>query len=126
MNALKTAWDWAKRVPVALWAALFAAGTILVLYLRGRRLEGELAKTTVEVMRHKAQVVSAKHAGARYVHEQAALQAAHEAAELEKERRAIEERGEQEYERIQTLPGHEVHKEYVELARKARERARSR
>jgi hypothetical protein len=126
MTWLATAWDWAKRVPTALWAAVFAAATILLLYLRGRRLEGELAKSKLKEQASKAYALTAKHEGAREVHEKAAELAAAESKELEKERLVIAERGEHERERIKSLPGHEVHKEYVELARRARERARGR
>lgn len=126
MTWLKTAWDWAKRVPLALWAAFFAGVTIMLLYLRGRRLEADLADAKIRENANKAWALASKHQGAREVHEAAAARAAAEAEELEKERRVIEERGKHERERIASLPGHEVHKEYVELARRARERARER
>lgn len=115
-----------KRVPTAVWAAGAAALAILVLLLRGRRLEAELAQAKLREQKERAKAQAAKHVGRAEVHSEAADQAAAEAAELEAELLNIERRGEQEKERIRELPPAELDREYKEHVRRARERARNR
>ncbi len=119
-------WDRLGRVPAAVWAGLAVAVSIGLLVLRGRRLEAELAQAKVREHSARAKAVTAKAQGRREVHEEAADLAAAEAVELEAEAVRVEVAGSHERERILELSSTERNQEYIELARRARERARSR
>lgn len=120
---MKTLLDILSRVPTGLWQALQSAWNVFGLVMKGRRLEAELAQAKLREQTARAGAHAAKNWGARTIHEKQANQAAAEARELEVETRKIQSGGQDEINRLQGLPGHEVHKEYLELARQAKERA---
>jgi predicted RNase H-like nuclease (RuvC/YqgF family) len=123
---MRKVWDYLKRVPAAVYAALGTALAIALLVLRGRRLEAELAKSKVREQAEKAKAVTAKHEGRREVHVERAEVARKEAEELQAEVERIEAEGSEDKARIDRLEGTELHEEYLALARRAKERARQR
>jgi len=123
-NFFANVWDRLTRVPPAILGAAAAGIAILLLILRGRRLEAELAQAKVREQAAKSRFLAARNWGERAVYERDANQAAAEAKELEDEAKRVEDAGMEELSRIRKLPAHKIHKEYMELARRAKERAR--
>jgi hypothetical protein len=123
---MKSFLDILQRIPAAFWAALAAGIAILLLVLRGRRLEAELAQAKVREHSAKAKAKTAEAWGKRAILEQQADLAAAEAEEIEKEVQEIESKGEVERKRLLEMPSNEVHKEYQDLAERAKARARKR
>lgn len=123
---MKTFLDIVSRIPAALWAAVAAGLAILLLVLRGRRLEAELAQAKVREHSAKAKAATAEAWGKRAILERQADLAAAEAEEMEKEVAQIENKGSEERKRLLKLPAHEVHQEYVDMAERAKYRARKR
>jgi hypothetical protein len=119
-------WMWLKRIPAALWAATGAALAILLLVLRGRHLEAELAKTRLAEQAARARAVGAKSEGVRVAHEAEAARSKAEAEELEHAAKRVSVRGSEEEQRIAALPSGQVQSEYVKMAQAARERAKQR
>jgi hypothetical protein len=121
---LKTLFDIIlSRIPSALVGAIMAGVGVLILVLRGRRLEAELAQAKLREQTAKSKIHAAESWGKRAVYEKQADIAAAEVRELEKETERIQTNGEAEMNRIRNLPGHEVHRAYVDLARRAKDRA---
>jgi hypothetical protein len=112
------------NIPASIWEALKVAFDFLSTRLRGRHLEAELAKAKVREQTEKSKVHSARNWGARVVYEENAARAAAEAKELEAEAALLEHDGAAERKRIEELKGPEIHKEYLRLVERAKERAR--
>ena len=123
---MKTFLDILGRIPAALWAALAAGIAILFLILRGRRLEAELAQAKVREHSAKAKAATSEAWGKRAILERQADLAKAEAEELEKEVKQIEGQGEEERKRLLKMSGHEVHQTYLDMAARARYRAKKR
>lgn len=121
---MKALWTRLAAVPTALWLALAAAVSIVVLVLRGRRLEAELgaAKLSLESAKAHATLNVGKLAATR--HMQVALRHASRISELEEARKVLHLAGEKEGARLAALPADKIFEEYDALAlrkRKARE-----
>jgi len=123
-NLLKNLWDYLKRVPPAVWGGVAVGLAFLVLILRGRRLEAELAQAKLREQVAKAKVITAKNLAEKTIHTKRADVAAAEAKELEAVAEEVRANGLEEKARIKNLPTHEVHKEYIKLAERAKEKAR--
>lgn len=121
---IKTIWSYLQRVPVALWTALAAALGILFLVLRGRHLEAELAAAKLREQSARASAHAAESQGKREVYEQQANQAAAEVKELEKAATEVQATNQIERKRVENLSGAELDREYAELAKRAKERAK--
>jgi hypothetical protein len=121
---VKSLWNKIKRIPAAVAAAVAAGVAILLLYLRGRRLEAELARSRVREEAARAKAHAAEQWGKRAIYEKKADQAAAEARELEKEARRIQEEDLAARKRLDGLTNEEIQKEYEELAERAKRRAR--
>lgn len=113
-------WARLKAVPLGLWAAFAAALAIFVLYLRGRRLEAELATTRLatENARAHAELSRGKRAAQRHFHN-AGVHALR-AQELEKARQLVAKSHRKDQATLAALPPAQVHDKYLELARKRR------
>jgi len=122
---MKKFWNMLKRVPAAVYAALAVGVAILLLYLRGRHLEAELAKTRVREEASRAKAHAAEQWGKRAIYEKMADQAAAEAHELEKEARRIQAEDQAERKRLDGLSDDQIQKEYLELAERAKRRVRN-
>lgn len=111
-------WNRLKAVPAGLWAALGAASVLLLMYLRGRRLEAELAREKLKSHAADAAAQAARSEGKAQVHMEVA--AAHESRAEELAARATEVRklGAVEQKRIAALPPSKVTSEYLKLAAK--------
>lgn len=118
-----TAWDYLQRVPPAAWGALVVGMAFLILILRGRRVEAELARAKLREQIAKSKLVAAENWRDKAVHEKAADIAAAEARELEAAAEEIRAVGKDELARIKSLPTHEVHREYIEIAKQAKKKA---
>lgn len=107
----------------SIWEALQTAFDFLSMRLRGRHLEAELAKAKLREQTERSKVHSARNYGARVVYEENASRAAAEAKELEAEAELLEHDGATERKRIEGLKGKDIHKEYLRLVERAKERA---
>jgi len=109
-------WNRLKAVPAGLWAAATVAGSLLLLYLRGRRLEAELAAEKLKTVAARSAAVTAKHEGRAEVHHQRADAHAERAAEIASKVEIVERQGEIEKKRISTMPASKVTQEYLDAA----------
>jgi hypothetical protein len=107
------AWNRLKAIPAGLWAAVAAAGTLLLLYLRGRRLEAELAAERLKAIAAQSAAVTAKHEGRAEVHRQRADEHAQKAVEIAGKVAAVEQQGAVDKKRIATMPSSKVTQEYL-------------
>jgi hypothetical protein len=108
-------WNRLKALPAGVWAALAVGLTLLGLYLRGRRLEAELAKSLFQTATAKAKSVGAKAQGKAEVHLQQAEAHATNAQAISKKLEAIQAAGETERKRLAALPASQVTDEYLKL-----------
>lgn len=108
-------WNRLKALPAGVWAALGVALTLLGLYLRGRRLEAELAKSLFQTATAKAASVGAKAQGKAEVHLQQAEVHAANALDITKKLDAIQDAGEKERKRLSAMPASQVTDEYLKL-----------
>jgi hypothetical protein len=100
-----------------LWAALAVAAAVFALFLRGRRLEGELARAKVNAESAKAKAEVARFRGAAEVHLQAAAEKAVKVQRLEATRAAVRESGERERKELSAMSPTELDAAYLALAR---------
>lgn len=110
-----------KAVPVGVWAALGAGLTLLLMYLRGRRLEAELAEAKLKSHAADAAAKAARSEGRAQVHMEAAAVHESRAEDLAAKAEEIKKLGAVEQRRIAALPPSKVTSEYLKLA--AREKA---
>jgi predicted Zn-dependent peptidase len=106
-------WLRLRAVPAGIWAALGVALTILGLYMRGKRLQGELAQARVAEDAAKAAFVGAKDLGKAMVHIDAAEQHAAKAEAIQKMIDTIEKSGVDEQKRLHALPASKIPREYL-------------
>jgi hypothetical protein len=102
-----------RTLPTGVWAALGVALTILGLYMRGKRLQAELAQAHVDTEAAKAAAAGAQALGKAMVHLDAAEQHAAKAVSIQKTLKAIETAGAEEQKRIHALPASKVASEYL-------------
>lgn len=115
-------WLRLQDVPAGVWAAILVGGTILGLYLRGRRLEAKLAESRVALSGARAKADIAKDRGRAEVFEaQAEVHASH-VEDLESARVMVREVAAEERERLQRLEPEEISEEYIRLAREKADR----
>lgn len=106
-------WRWLRAIPVGVWAALGAAVAVLGLFLRGRRLEGELARAKVQAESAKAK---AELSGAAR-HLQRAAEQQHKVMRLEKMRAVVHAQTDKERKRLSTMNPKELDEAYLRMAR---------
>lgn len=122
-GVLGTLWRFVGRVPLGLWAALGVALGVLGLYLRGRRLEGEIAKAKVALETERAKAALAQKRVSAAAHHTKALRHVERVSKLESARDLVRTAAREEQHRLSGMSPSEVHKAYLELAaRKRRER----
>jgi len=121
---MKTLLDIFARLGPGIIQALKAAWDVLGLVLRGRPVEAELAQAKLREQVAKTKVLAAEDWRDKALHERAANIAAAEARELEAAAEEIRTAGKDEIARLKNLPASEVHKEYLKLAERAKEKAR--
>lgn len=120
---MKTFLDILSRLGPGVIQALKAAWDVLSLVLKGRRVEAELAQAKLREQVAKTKLISAENFREKVTHQRNADIAAAEARELEAAAEEIRAAGKDEIARIKSLPGHKVHREYLELAKRAKEKA---
>jgi hypothetical protein len=109
-------WNRLRAVPAGVWAALGAGTTLLVLYLRGRRLEAELAQTQLKLHAADAAAKGARSEARAKLHMERADEHNARVVELEKIGAVIEKMGQDEQRRIAALPPSQITAEYLRLA----------
>jgi hypothetical protein len=115
-------WNRVKAVPVGVWAALGVALSLLLMYLRGRRLEAELAAEKLKSHAADAAAQAARSEGKAQVHMEVAAKHESRAEELSEAAKEVRKLGVVEQKRIAALPPSKVTSEYLKLA--AQEKAR--
>lgn len=114
-------WEKLKRVPLGLWAALGVALTLLGLYLRGRRLDAELARANLQKVAAKAHAATARNLGKADVHLEQAREAQTRIEIIRAAQQLASMSGKQEERRLVALPPDRVHEEYLKLLEKKRQ-----
>jgi hypothetical protein len=112
---LRVVWAWLKRIPLGVWAALGVALALLDLYLRGRRLEAELAQAKLHQVVAQAKAGIAKDEGRAEVHLERARQAERRIEEVETARALASTIGAADEKRLSAMGPSEVHAEYMKL-----------
>ena len=115
-------WSRIKAVPAGVWAAGGVALALLLMYLRGRRLEAELAETKFKMHAADAAATTARNEERAQVHMEAAAAHEQKAEELEKQRETIKKAGVYEQKRIAALPPAKITSEYLKLAAEEKRR----
>ena len=115
-------WSRLKAVPAGFWAACGAAIAILFLFMRGRRLEGELASAKVSVEVARARVEVQREHGAAAVHMQIAAQKGQQVLKLEEVRVLVREKGAAERKKLAAMSPKELDEAYLQLAKEERPR----
>lgn len=110
-------WNRLKAIPVGVWAALGVATTLLGLFLRGKRLEAELAQSKLKEEASKAAVTGALSMGKAQVHLERAGEHAAKAALIEAQLLNIKDQGETEQKRLRAMPPSQVTDEYLKMLR---------
>lgn len=113
-------WNRLKAVPIGLWAALGAALALFVMYLRGRRLEAELAAAKLKSHAADAAAKSASSEGRAQVHLEVANKHNARVEELQDKYLALLSVGKETEKHIAALPPDEVTNEYLQLAAQAK------
>ncbi len=111
-------WERLKAVPIGIWAALGAALALLLMYLRGRRLEAELAVSKLKTHAADAAAQSARSEGRAQVHLEKADVHAERAGRLQVQYEEVSKLGKAEQKRIAALPSSKITSEYLKLAAK--------
>jgi hypothetical protein len=107
-----------KRLPLALWGALATGLGVAWLYLKGRRLEAELAKAKVKLEQARATASARRHQANAAHHFNKSLTAADRVTKLEETRKQIARVSLEEQAALSKLPPDKVHKAYLELAKR--------
>jgi uncharacterized protein YdaU (DUF1376 family) len=109
-------WNRIKAVPAGVWAALGVALSLFFMYLRGRRLEAELAAEKLKTHAADAAAKSARSEGKAQVHLEAAAKHEHRVEELQDKVIEVGQLGKKEQARIEAMPPSKVTSEYLKLA----------
>jgi len=120
MSFWQHVWNRLKAIPVGVWAALGVGLTLLGLYLRGRRLEAEIARTKLKAEAANAKAQAARSGGRAEVHLDAAAKHRERAIALEHSSKVVRAEGEKEQRRLAALPPDKITEEYLKLAMKKR------
>lgn len=115
MTIWQNIWNRIRAVPAGLWAALGVALTLLGLYLRGKRLQGELAKARLDEEAAKAQASAATDIGKSMVHLDQAEAHQQKAAQLQKTITTVSKMGEAEQAHLHAMPASEVTDAYLKM-----------
>jgi hypothetical protein len=117
---VKWLYECVKGLPLAVWLALGAAFTVFALYLRGRRIEAELAhaKARLEGARATEEILKGRAEAA--THYRAAEERAERVEELEAARALVRAAGAADQKRLAALPPDKVHDAYLEIAERKR------
>lgn len=109
-------WSRIRAIPAGVWFALAAALAVLSLFLRGRRLEGELAhaKVVAEVSAARVEVAVSK--GQADVHVQRAIEKHLHVQRLEAVRAQVREKVTEEHRRLAALSPKDLDDAYLRLA----------
>ena len=107
-----------SRIPLGVWAALGAALVLLELYLRGRRLDADLAQEKLQHVAAQARANLARNAFKEELHQERARVAQHKIEEIETARALAGAAGAKEEKRLSTLNAKDVHSEYMKLLMK--------
>ncbi len=116
-------WEKLKRVPVGLWAALGVALALLGLYLRGRRLDAELAKAKLERTVADSRATTAKDQGRAEVYQERVRAADRRIEGIRSARDLAVMAGAAEEKRLAALKPDRVHEEYLKLLERKRSEA---
>lgn len=108
---------WLARIPLGVWAALAAAGTLLGLHLRGRRLEAELAGELLKRSAAEVKVTTAVNEGRAQVHRERVTEHEKRIEELEQKRVIVASLEAADQKRLAALPPEAITEEYLKLAR---------
>lgn len=117
MTFWQNLWTRLRAVPAGLWAALGVALTVLTLYLRGKRLQGELAKARLDTEAAKAKAAAAQDIGKAMVHIDEAESHRKKAEQIQKAITTVETHGVDEQKRIHALPASAITDEYLKSLR---------
>ncbi len=109
-------WSRMRAVPAGVYIALSGALALLFMFLRGRRLEGELAHAQLLTAAANAAVVSAASEGEAQIHLDAAAEHASNAAQLQLHVAAVSKLGTAEQARLAALAPSEVTAAFLKLA----------
>jgi hypothetical protein len=115
---LNRVWEFVSRLPLGLWAALAVGLTMLELYLRGRRLDANLAQEKLQHVASEARANMARNAFREELHLERARIAQHRIEEIETARALAASSGSKEEKRLSTLDAKAVHVEYMKLLMK--------
>ena len=107
-----------KAIPLGIYAAAGAALALLGLYLRGRRLEGELAHARLLAEVSSAAAATAKNEGEAQVHLATADMHAVRAEALREHVVTVRAASGVEQQRLAALPPSEVTSEFLKLAQR--------
>jgi hypothetical protein len=110
-------WNRIRAVPAGLWAALAVAGSLFALYLKGRRLEAELAKAKLQTETAKAAAVGARAQGRAETHLKRADEHAAKAALIEIQLEEIRAVGASDQKKLNAMPPSAVTAEYLKRLR---------
>ncbi len=108
-------WDALKRLPASAWVAFGAALALLGLYLRGRRLEAELAQAKLQQVVSQAHAGISKNEGRAAVHLERVKAAERRIEEIETARALATSSGLIEEKRLNALSPDKVHLEYMKI-----------
>lgn len=107
-----------SRVPLGVWAALGAAFVLLELYVRGRRLDANLAQEKLRHVVAEARANLARNEFREEMHLDRVKAAQHRIEEIETARALVTATGAKEARRLRTLDSKKVHAEYMKLLMK--------
>lgn len=105
-----------RRVPAGVWAALASGLAIFALYLRGRRLEAELAEAKVKHESAMARLSATRDSEKAAVHIEKAATHERKIRELEAARKILAHANEEEAKRLAALPPDRIHEEFLRRA----------
>lgn len=106
-----------RAVPAGIWAALGIAVTILSLYLRGKRLQGELVRARADTEAAKAKAAGERDLGKAMAHLDEANAHRAKAEVIKTTLKQIEDVGTNEQKRIQAMSQKQVTAEYLKSIR---------
>lgn len=107
-----------SRVPLGVWAALGAAFVLFELYVRGRRLDANLAQEKLRHVVAEARANLARNEFREEQHLDRVKAAQHRIEEIETARALVTATGAKEARRLRTLDSKKVHQEYMKLLMK--------
>lgn len=110
-------WSRLRAIPAGFYAAGSVAIALLVMYLRGRRLEADLAHARLLTQAAQAAATSAATESAAKVHLAEASKHSAKATSLQRRVMDLNKVSETERKRLAALPASKVNEEFLKLAR---------